>query len=273
MLTLSAPSGPSSSALTVLRLIHHNTARTVRRAHGNAVMAIVINALQTIIMVAVFYLMLSLLGLRGRAIRGDFLLYIMTGVFLFMTHVRTVGAVFKSEGPASPMMQHLPMTTAIAIASAALGTLYIQLVSLFAVLGIYALVWGPIEIAQPVPALLMVLLSWYSGVAIGLLFLAFKPWTPGLTGILSTLFQRANMFASGKMFVANSLPGFMLPLFWWNPLFHEIDQARGFVFINYNPHFTSVGYPLAVSTACLCIGLMAEFYTRKHASASWNARR
>ena len=30
----------------------------------------------------------------------------------------------------------------------------------------------------------------------------------------------------------------MLTIFDWNPLFHTIDQARGFTFINYNPHYS-----------------------------------
>jgi ABC-type polysaccharide/polyol phosphate export permease len=81
------------------------------------------------------------------------------------------------------------------------------------------------------------------------------------------------MIASGKMFLANSLPGYMLAMFDWNPLFHSIDQARGFAFINYNPRYSSWEYPLWVGLVLLMIGLMGEFYTRRHASISWNARR
>jgi ABC-type polysaccharide/polyol phosphate export permease len=43
--------------------------------------------------------------------------------------------------------------------------------------------------------------------------------------------------------------GLHAALFIWNPLFHIIDQARGFVFINYNPHYTSISYPIYVSLA------------------------
>ena len=109
--------------------------------------------------------------------------------------------------------------------------------------------------------------------AIGMVFLAAKPWAPGLITICSTIYQRVNMFASGKMFVANSLPGFMIAMFDWNPLFHTIDQTRGFVFINYNPHNSSVSYPLYLAGALVVIGLMGEFFTRKRASASWGAAR
>jgi len=119
----------------------------------------------------------------------------------------------------------------------------------------------------------MVLIAWISGVGVGMVFLAIKPWWPGFTTIGSSIYSRANMIASGKMFVANSLPSSMLALFDWNPLFHAIDQGRGFIFLHYNPHFSSVSYPIYVSAALIMIGLMGEFYTRKNASISWGAGR
>ena len=262
-----------SATLAILELIYHNAARQVRKQHANAIAAILMSILQSVATVAVFYIMFSFLGIRGAAIRGDFLLYIMSGVFMFFTHVKAIGAVFGSEGPASPMMQHLPMTTAIAIASAALSALYTQVLTVIIVLGVYHLGWGPITIHDPAGALGMLVLAWFSGVAIGMLFLGLKPWAPGFATLAQTMFTRANMVASGKMFVANAMPGFMVALFIWNPLFHVIDQARGFIFINYNPHYTSVSYPIYASLAILMVGLMGEFYTRRHASASWQARR
>jgi ABC-type polysaccharide/polyol phosphate export permease len=75
------------------------------------------------------------------------------------------------------------------------------------------------------------------------------------------------------MFVANNLPAFMLPLFSWNPLFHAIDQARGYTFINYNPIHSSSTYPLYIGLACIVLGLMGTFFTRQRASISWQGKR
>jgi ABC-type polysaccharide/polyol phosphate export permease len=216
------------------------------------------------------------MGMRSAAIRGDFLVYIMTGVFLYMTHTKTMGAVSGSEGPASPMMQHAPMNTAISIAAAMISTLYIQILSLFAILFVYDVAFNPFvmtEIWDPMGCLAMLMLSWFSGAAIGMVFLAAKPWAPMPVAIISQIYQRANMIASGKMFVANTLPGYMLVMFDWNPLFHTIDQSRGYAFVDYNPRNSSWEYALYVSLVLIMIGLMGEFYTRKHASASWSARR
>jgi ABC-type polysaccharide/polyol phosphate export permease len=261
------------AAVTIAELIYHSIVRNIRKTHGNAVLAILMNMLQAAIFVIAFYVMFTVLGLRSAALRGDFLLYIMSGIFLFMTHTKTLASVVGSEGPASPMMKHAPLNTIIVIAAAALGTLYIQVLSLVVILFIYHAVFTPIEIDLPLPAFGMLLVSWYTGLALGVLLLALKPWFPTFVNIFSTVYQRVNMIASGKMFVANTLPAFMLTLFDWNPLFHAIDQSRGYVFINYTPRYTSWEYAMIVGTILLMIGLMGEFYTRRHASVSWSARR
>ncbi|KPU84037.1 ABC transporter permease [Marinosulfonomonas sp. PRT-SC04] len=257
----------------LLEVIYHTTVRSVRQNHGNAVIGLLMNMLQTVIFLAAFYLMFSLLGLRGSAVRGDFLLYIMSGIFLFMTHTKTLTAVAGSEGPASPMMQHAPMNTLIAICAATLGALYIQVLSLLMVLFVYHVAFTPVVILQPAAAFGMLLVAWFSGIAIGMVFLAIKPWFPNFVTIAITIYARANMIASGKMFLANTLPSSRRSLFDWNPLFHSIDQARGYTFLNYNPHYTSYTYPIILSLVLLMIGLMGEFYTRRHASVSWSARR
>lgn len=267
------PQGGVGSAISMAELVYHSVVRSVRKQHNNAFIAIAVNMLQAIMFVAAFYVMFSILGLRGAALRGDFLVYIMSGIFLYLTHTKSLGAIVGSEGPASPMMQHAPMNTVIAITSAAMGALYIQVLSLFVILFVYHVAWTPLEIEQPIAAFGMLLVAWFTGCALGLVLLALKPWFPTLVSMISLVYQRANMIASGKMFVANTLPGFMLKMFDWNPLFHAIDQARGYAFINYNPRYTNWEYAVWVGVVLVMIGLMGEFYTRKHASLSWNARR
>jgi len=261
------------SALSMAELIYHSIVRNIRQGHSNAIWALVSNMMQAAIFVLAFYMMFMILGLRGANIRGNFLLYIISGVFLFLIHIKAINSVFGSQGPSSPMMQHAPMNTIVAISAAVIGSLYIQLLTLFVILFIYHVAITPFEIDDPAGAFGMLMAAWLSGVAIGLVLLSLKPWFPGATTIIATVFQRVNMIASGKMFVANTLPASMLPIFDWNPLFHTIDQARGFMFINYVPRNTSAEYPIIVAVALLVIGLMAEFYTRQHASSSWEARR
>lgn len=261
-----------SAALQILRLIFVNTVRHIRKSNGNPLLGLITNLTQAMVLVIVFVFMYSLLGMRGAAIRGDFILYIMSGIFLFLTHNKALGAVASAEGASSPMMQHAPMNTAIAIFSAALSSLYLQVMSITVILVGYSLISGPLHFQNMLGAFGMLLLAWASGASIGMVVLAAKPWAPGFVGIVQQLYSRANMFTSGKMFVANQTPAYMLAMFTWNPLFHTIDQARGFTFVNYNPHNSSISYAVIFTVVFLTIGLLAEFFTRKRVSLSWSVR-
>jgi ABC-type polysaccharide/polyol phosphate export permease len=261
------------SAYVILDLIYHSTVRSVRRNHRHALIGLLSNVLQTIIFLGVFFVMMTVLGMRGAAIRGDFIVYLMSGIFLFMVNTRSMAAVVGAEGPTSAMMLHAPMNTAIAIASSALAALYLQVLSIIVVLGGYHVAIAPVTIDDPVGAMGMVILAWANGVATGMVVLAVKPWWPSLGGIAQTIYSRANMIASGKMFVANTLSYTMLKVFDWNPLFHIIDQTRGFAFINYNPHNSSIAYPVYVTLVLFAIGLIGEFHARRNASLSWYAGR
>ncbi|WP_434289705.1 ABC transporter permease [Celeribacter sp. SCSIO 80788] len=259
-----------SAALTVLRLIFVNTVRHLRKSNGSPIIGLLLSISQAMVMIVVFSFMYTIFGVRSAAIRGDFLLYLMSGIFLFLTHNKALAAVAGSETATSPMMQHAPMNTAIAIISSALSALYIQVLTITAVLCAYSLGWGTVTFENILGAFGMLLLAWASGSAIGMVFLAARPWAPGLIRLLIQIYTRANMITSGKMFVANQTPNYMLAFFSWNPLFHTIDQARGFIFVNYNPHKSSIIYPVVFSLVFLTIGLLAEFFTRKRVSLSWS---
>lgn len=264
---------PFASAFRMAELVYHSTVREVRRGHRNALAGLLIAMAQSVIFVVAFYLMFALVGIRGSAIHGDYLLYLMSGVFLYMFHIRTVAAVARAEGPASNMMLHAPLNPWVAMTASALSALYLQLLSLVTLLFLYHVAWNPITIDDPIGAMGMLLLAWFSGFAVGVLFYALKPWAPDAAQLLTSVWMRMNMVFSGKMFVANVLPGFLMAYFSWNPLFHLIDQTRGYVFLNYEPRFTSWHYALWVSIGLFVLGLMAESYTRKHASRSWSAGR
>ncbi len=262
-----------NSAYVILDLIYHSTVRSIRRNHRHALIGLFSNVLQTIVFLGVFYVMMTVLGMRGAAIRGDFIVYLMSGIFLYMVNTKSMGAVAGAEGPTSAMMLHAPMNTAIAIASSALAALYLQVLSIVVVLGGYHVAIAPVTIENPVGAMGMVILAWANGAATGMVVLAVTPWWPALGGLAKTIYSRVNMIASGKMFVANTLSYTMLKVFDWNPLFHIIDQTRGYAFINYNPHNSSISYPIYVTLVLFAIGLIGEFRARRHASPSWYAGR
>ncbi len=261
------------AAATTLELIFHQTVYNLRTEHRNAVIGLLLTILQTAIFMAAFMLIYLVIGVRQSPIRGNFMLFIMSGIFLFMTHVRTAGSVAGAHSISSGLTKHGPLNPAILIAAAALSVLYRQTISIVALLWLYHVLIEPLRFDFFAGCLAMYLLAWFSGASVGLVFLGIRPWSPQTAKLLTTVYQRVNMFASGKMFVANMLPNALLPWFSWNPLFHINDQARGYLFINYTPLKTDPVYAVWFSLAAVVVGLLINFTTRKYESLSWNAGR
>lgn len=261
------------AAGTTLALIFHQTVYNLRTEHRNALMGLLLTISQTGIFILAFMGLYLVIGLRSSPIRADFMLFIMSGIIPFMAHIQTVAGVAASPGMGSGVARHKPLNPAVLIAASALAALYRQAVTVAVILWGYHIIISPIRLENPIGCLAMFLLAWFSGACAGLVFLGLQPWAPKGAKLLTTAYQRVNMIASGKMFVANTLPGLMLPWFLWNPLFHIIDQLRGHAFINYTPQKTDPFYGLWFSLAAMMIGLLLNFAARKYESLSWSAAR
>lgn len=259
----------AQGAFATFALIYHQTVYQLRASNRNAIVGLLLIISQSLLMVVLFLAMYKLIGIRGSPVRGDFLLFIMSGIFIFMTHVKTVAAVASSYSLSSAMVKHQPLNPAILICAAALSILYQQIIACTTILTFYHVAFSPVEIYNWQGVMAMLVFSWFLGCCIGLVFLGIKPWAPKMAPLITMAYTRLNMVASGKMFLANSIPGFLFPWFSWNPLFHIIDQSRGFMFINYSPKLTNLLYPIFLSIGFLMIGLLINFTTRKYESASW----
>ncbi len=255
-----------------MTLVYHATVRDVRKGKGNAIQALAMEVLQAATVVIFFYVLITFMGMRGIAVRGSFVLYVLTGVFLFITHNKAVSAV-GGGGPVNPMLQHAPVTTFLLIISGAFSALYVQILAVLVISFVANVIIDPFTVYNLKRVSLCFMIAWFSGVAVGIIFLSLRPFFPSTVTIIEQVYKRANMIFSGKMFLANTLPGSMLPFFLWNPLFHTIDQARGAAFVNYTAHKTSLPYAIYLSLVLICIGLMLEHFARQTVSESWGRRR
>ena len=96
------------SAATMFELIFHTAVHNVRIGHQSPIIGLVLSMLQTIMMVAGFYVMFHFAGMRGSAIRGDYILYIFSGIFMFMLHTKAMGAVMKADAYGSGIALLVP---------------------------------------------------------------------------------------------------------------------------------------------------------------------
>jgi len=252
-------------------LVYHSIVRDVRKGKGNALQAIFLEILQNAMIIIFFYFMIEFLGMKSVAVRGSFVLYVMSGVFLYLTHNKAIGAVGAGTAM-NPMLKHAPVSTLMMLISGSLSALYVQTISVVVIMFAANVLIEPFTILDVKIFAFCFFLAWASGIGIGLVFMAIKPFAPEIMKVVSMVYKRANMIFSGKMFLANTLPSNMLPLFTWNPLFHTIDQSRGGTFVNYTPHVTNLYYPIYVTTTAIVFGLMLEHWARKYVSESWGSR-
>ncbi len=254
------------------KLLYHTIVKDTRESDGNALRGLIKELMQTLLLVTMFYVMINVLSMRGAVVRGNFVLFLMSGIFLFMTHNKAVSKISGSGNATNPMLKHAPVSTLLLILSTALSSLYIQIFSMSIVFLIAHTLIEPIVFYNFKGFIFCFFIAWLSGASIGLLFLAIAPFAPSIIGLVSSFYRRANMIFSGKMVLASTIPGFLLPMFTWNPLFHSIDQARGYTFINYNARVTDINYPIILSFIFIVIGIMLEHWARKYVSESWSKR-
>lgn len=255
----------------ILALIYHQTVYNLRQEHRNALIGLLLSIMQTVVFIFVFGLFFMILGVRSSPIRADFMLFLISGISPFLLHVRCVAAVSGSYKIGNPLMKHRPLTPLVLVMAAAFTELYRQTLAVMVVLSIYHIMFNPVHVVDPVGCAAMFILAWLAGLATGLFFLGISAWAPKGAGLLSTVYRRVSMIASGKMMVANALPNAIIMFFYWNPLFHIIDQLRGYAFINYNPVKTSYTYAIWFSLVLIVISVLINFATRKYESLSWNA--
>ena len=257
----------------MVELVYHCVVRDVRMASGNASLGLVVVLIQNAAVILGFYIIYSILGgLRAVAIRGDFMVYLVTGIFFMMTHNRTLGAVMASGSATHAMMQHAPMTPLIGVAAASISVLYQQIMSGFIIYAAVHVWQGEFPLHQPSGLIVPFLLAWLSGIAVGLVFKGLSPFAPRLVKNIARAYRATNMFTSGKLWPVNYMSVQLFGWFTWNPLLHCIDQARGAAFVNYLPHRSSLAYPIWFTLTLLLLGLMVDFWLRRNMSLSWGKR-
>ncbi len=265
----STPSSKSMffGTLEFMDLVYHSVVREVRMQSGSATFGIFKEVSTFAVFLGLFYMIAVFLG-SGAAIRGSVMMFLLTGIILFLTHIKAISSVRAAQTATSAIMMHTPMTVILSILAKSFAGLYLQVIAISLVLLAFWIFGVDLTVNDPAALVLPVFLAWASGIATGMIFMTLGPMFPGIIKTLSPIYQRAQMFTSGKFLPAAYMPSAMIPWFTWNPLFHCIDQARVATFVNYNSSVTSISYPIWFTLSALLFGLMGEFWARKTLSKS-----
>lgn len=205
------------------------------------------------------------LGLFRPAIRGDIVIFLLTGIYLFQLASRTRGAAELTGGGA--LLWHQPVQPALVAWSGALSALYITGASMALILTAAGLWRGLPGAADPAGLVAPLLLAWLFGVGSGMVMSGVARYTGG-AGLMGMAWQRAMFLTSGIFFLAGTIPGWLRPWFDWNPLFHIIDAMRMAAFVNYSGGDTSLSYAAACVAGLLLVGHALERRVRADFSIS-----
>ena len=260
------------ASMSFTELLFHSVVRDARKSSGNATLGLLLVMLQSLTMLAVFFLLFTVLGMRSAAIRGDFVVFLLTGIFLFLTHNKAVASAMGAVSPVGGLTLHTPISSLLNILASVLSGLYLQVLGFALILLVVHIMRGGLEFYNPAGLIFPFFMAWASGIAIGLMFGVLRPFAPKFIPMVAMMYRRLNMITSGKMLPANYMSATMITWFDWNPLFHTIDQARGHAFVNYFPRHTNMEYPVYLSLSLVMVAMMIEFWLRKNMGESWGKR-
>lgn len=260
------------ASMSFMELLFHSIVRSARKSSGNATLGLGISILQSLIMLAIFFLLFTVLGMKSVAIRGDFVIFLLTGIFLFLTHNKAVSSAMGAISPVGGLTLHTPISSLLNVMASVLSGLYLQILGFAIILLVVHILRGGLEFYNPAGLIFPFFMAWASGIAIGLMFGVLRPFAPKFIPMVAMMYRRLNMITSGKMLPANYMSATMITWFDWNPLFHTIDQARGHAFVNYFPRHTNMEYPVYLSLSLVMVAMMIEFWLRKNMGESWGKR-
>ncbi|MEL6234383.1 MAG: ABC transporter permease [Pseudomonadota bacterium] len=262
----------SGGALRLLEVVSATTVHLIRKQTGRSAIGFLSTLGRPLALLATFYAIIEFMGVRGLAIRGNTLTFLLTGILCFLVHSDTVQKVTMAIKRAKSMLHHAPASIFVYVMAQALVALYTNLLAGLLIWLIAEASGFGLGIRNPSGLLLPYFLCWASGLGIGLILLVLGHITPTVSEMIAVIYTRIQFFTCGKFWAANIMPAGLVEYAVWNPLLHTIDQMRGAAFINYTPMHSNMTYPLVFTGIVLFAGFTLEFWVRQRFSLSQTKR-
>lgn len=240
-------------------LIWALTVRGLREATGGAAMGFLKGVLMALAFCLIFYFVVTFFGLGRLTVRGDLMVFILIGAGFFFAMKFTMAAAMQAMRSSWKMAAHPHLSPVLFVYADCLGVLYNWTLAIVLIFIGNGLVTGEMALEKPLMFFPIWIITWLTGMGLGMVLgflLTYFSWAILFKRILFKLM----FFTSGKFTNANLIPGEMLPVFLWNPLFHLIDQMRDAAFVNYTAQKTNMVYPTIFCIVLLLAGHMLHDY-------------
>lgn len=237
--------------------------RSIRQESGGALIGFLRGVLMALGFCIIFYVFITFFGLAGLTVRGDTMIFILIGVGFFFAMKFTMAKAMGAMKSSWKMAAHPHLSPILFVYADSIAMFYNWFLAIVVIFFGNSLYTGKMELEEPIMFFPIFFLTWLIGVAVGMIvgyLLVEFSWARMLKRVLF----KAMFFTSGKFTNANVLPGEMLAVMKWNPLFHLIDQMRGAAFVNYNAKHTNMVYPTVVCFVLLVVAhLLYDYMLRR----------
>ena len=233
--------------------------RKLREETGGAAIGFLKGVLMALTFCLIFYFVMTFFSLGGLTVRGDMMVFILIGVGFFFAMKFALAAAMTGMRKGGPLVQHPHLSPLLFIYADSIAVFYNWFLAIVILYFGNALYTGKMELKEPIMFFPIFFLTWLTGVGAGMIMgflIAYFSWAV----ILKRIIFKVMFFTSGKFTNANVLPGEMLDIMRWNPLFHLIDQMRDAAFVNYTAKYTNMVYPTICCFILLFLGHLLYNY-------------
>lgn len=195
------------------------------------------------------------LMLRSPSLGNSFVLYYASGYLPFILFQKSARVVMNALRFSSNLLTYPTVTWIDAITARFVLCVLTETLVSYLLLGGILMVVDMTVIIDFTPIILAYTISALMGLGFGLINCVISAFVPIYTTVWNIL-TRPLMLASGVIVMHESLPSSMKVVSWYNPLTHITATARSGIYVNYEPHFTNLGYPIAIGLITTAFGLL-----------------
>lgn len=236
--------------------IFYYSVALVRKQSGSTSWGFLITIFEYSYNFLIILLIMLIVRSMGGVIRAPFLLYVLTGVSIFLIHNKIIGSFLDADSN-KPLLPVLSVGNSVLIWGEFLQSVYMQVIVSLIFLTIIIFTTGTFRVADPLLAIWVFMMALAYSVALGALGFALMPLQKRVVKRVFAVYRRLGIIFSGKMIPGNLATGTSIFAFYRiNPLFHIIDQFRGAMFENYHPHNSNLAYPFTAICLMLFVALI-----------------
>ena len=246
----------------ISRVVHALILRELKARFGKMKLGYLWAFLEPLMFIGFFYVLWSFIDLVPAGLPLFPFLLTGFGTFMFFFKIMPFSMMaVRVNRPLLTFPQVSPFCLVLArtiLEFATLSVVYVMLLGVCSALGY------PVDIADPLRLIIVILMMSLIGSGMGFFFSTLTPLYPSLDQLLGTAILRPAFFASGNFFSAGMMPEGMRDWLLLNPLLHGTELARSAYFAEFESSHGSMQFLAGCAFGIFFLGLLTQRALRSH---------